>query len=318
MSYNFKFTVFTPTYNRVKVINRVYSSLLNQTFYDFEWLIIDDGSTDKTAELVQSWKNDPNTWFPIRYYWQENQHKKVAHNNAVKLAKGELFLTFDSDDCCTPNALERFYYHWQSIPKEIKNEFSAITCLCVDENGNLVGNLFPCENWIDSNTLEIAYRHRIRGEKWGFHKTEILRKHLFSDEATSINGLITEGLLWNQIAENYKTRFVNETLRIYYTNGANDGVIQVTSATEIRANSSGGLYGYRTFLSRYFRYVKYDPVTFIKVGAQLTRFYLHCHSPKQNVFWPDGLIPKFWVLILSPLGISLYLKDRLFEFLYGP
>ena len=73
----YKFTVFTPTYNRVNVINRVYSSLLNQTFHDFEWLIIDDGSTDKTAELVQSWKNDPNTWFPIRYYWQENQLKKV-------------------------------------------------------------------------------------------------------------------------------------------------------------------------------------------------------------------------------------------------
>ena len=91
--------------------------------------------------------------FPIRYYWQENQHKKVAHNNVVKLAKGKLFLTFDSDNFYTPNALERFCYHWQNISKESKSRFSAFTCLCVEENENLVGNLFPCEDWNDSNII---------------------------------------------------------------------------------------------------------------------------------------------------------------------
>ncbi len=318
MSYNFKFTVFTPTYNRVKVINRVYSSLLNQTFHNFEWLIIDDGSTDKTAELVQSWKNDPNTWFPIRYYWQENQHKKVAHNNAVKLAKGELFLTFDSDDRCTPNALQRFYYHWQSIPEEIKSEFSAITCLCVDENGNLVGDLFPCENWIDSNTLDIAYRYRIRGEKWSCHSTQVLSNFLFPTEAISIPGLIAEGLIWNKIAEQFKSRFINESLRVYYSDGFNEGVIQVSAKSQIKQNCIGGLYGYSVFLNKYLNYVKYDPLTFIKVGALMTRFYLHCDRPINFQFWPDQLFGKFWVIILSPLGLSLYIKDRLFEFLYGP
>ena len=309
----FKFTIFTPTYNREKVLHRVYESLLIQTFSDFEWLIIDDGSTDNTKQLVETWQNDLQTWFSIRYYWQPNQHKKVAHNYAVKLAQGEFFLTFDSDDRCVPQALERFNYHWLQIPLAIRDEFSAVTALCINENNELIGDYFPCDDWIDSNTLDIAYKFRVRGEKWGFHRTEVLRNFLFPDESTNISGLITEGVIWNKIAEHYKTRFVNEKLRIYFTDGAKNGVVQVTSSNQIRLNGLGGLYCYRTFLNNYFNYVKTDPITFIKVGAQLTRFYLHCDAHPKNVFWPDCLLQKCWVLMLIPLGFTLYLRDLLRE-----
>ena len=97
--------------------------------------------------------------------------KKVAHNYAVKLAQGEFFLTFDSDDRCVPQALERFNYHWLQIPLAIRDEFSAVTALCINENNELIGDYFPCDDWIDSNTLDIAYKFRVRGEKWGFHRT---------------------------------------------------------------------------------------------------------------------------------------------------
>ena len=105
-------------------------------------MIIDDGSTDNTKKLVETWQNNPETWFSIRYYWQPNQHKKVAHNYAVKLAQGEFFLTFDSDDRCVPQALERFNYHWLQIPLAIRYEFSAVTALCVDENNELIAIIF--------------------------------------------------------------------------------------------------------------------------------------------------------------------------------
>ena len=85
-----KFTVFTPTYNRDETLARVFSSLCAQTFIDFEWLIVDDGSTDNTAALVNSWRG--NSPFAIRYYYQENKHKKVAFNLAVRNAAGLLFL----------------------------------------------------------------------------------------------------------------------------------------------------------------------------------------------------------------------------------
>src|SRR5437762_2817315 len=96
------FTVFTPTYNRAGTLPRVYESLKAQTFRDFEWIIVDDGSADSTQELVQSWIGDLD--FPIRYFRQQNQGKHVAVNLGVKEARGEFFLNLDSDDACVPEA----------------------------------------------------------------------------------------------------------------------------------------------------------------------------------------------------------------------
>lgn len=305
------FTIFTPTYNRAHVLHRVYESLLAQTYRNFEWLIIDDGSTDETTSLVDGWIHSSNTWFPIRYFWQENQHKKAAHNRGVQEARGQLFLTFDSDDRCTPDALERMLFHWEQIPTERRENFSAVTGLCSDESGVIIGDHYPCENWIDSNTLEISYRYRVRGEKWGFQRTDVLREYLFPQEAIKLNGLVTEGLIWNRIAEKYQTRFVNEIWRTYYTNGMASGVVQVTSRSQLKRNATGGLFGYQTFLSQYFSYIKYDPITFIKVGSQVTRFYLHCPASDRSQYLPKGCLQKLWVLGLAPLGILLYIRDVL-------
>ena len=103
------FTVFTPTYNRAYTLHRVYESLKAQTYRDFEWLIVDDGSNDNTRELIQKWQNE--SLFSIRYIYQQNSGKHIAFNRAVREAKGELFLTLDSDDACVEEALERFKYH---------------------------------------------------------------------------------------------------------------------------------------------------------------------------------------------------------------
>jgi glycosyltransferase involved in cell wall biosynthesis len=80
------FTVFTPTYNRAHTIHRVYDSLCAQTLRDFEWLVIDDGSTDNTAELVAKWAEVAK--FPIRYFKQKNLGKHFAHNRALVEATG--------------------------------------------------------------------------------------------------------------------------------------------------------------------------------------------------------------------------------------
>ncbi|MDP5238381.1 glycosyltransferase family A protein [Uliginosibacterium sp. 31-16] len=93
------FTVFTPTYNRAAVL---YDSLCAQTCRDFEWLIVDDGSTDDTRELVARWQSEAG--FSIHYVWQKNGHKKTAMNRGAAEARGELFLTLDSDDACLPDA----------------------------------------------------------------------------------------------------------------------------------------------------------------------------------------------------------------------
>ena len=85
-----RFTVCTPTFNRAHTLDRVYDSLMAQTFKDFEWVIIDDGSSDRTKELVSEWQSEAP--FPIRYEFQKNQGKHIAVNLGAQLAAGELFL----------------------------------------------------------------------------------------------------------------------------------------------------------------------------------------------------------------------------------
>lgn len=98
-------TIFTPAYNRASLLPRLYDSLLSQTSHDFEWLVVDDGSSDGTRELVEAWASDDGNPFEIRYFYQENSGKHVAQNRAVREARGELFICVDSDDWLTSDAV---------------------------------------------------------------------------------------------------------------------------------------------------------------------------------------------------------------------
>ncbi len=110
------FTVFTATYNRAHLLQRVFDSLERQTYRDFEWLIVDDGSTDDTESIVRDWGLRAD--FPVRYVRQPHSGKHVAFNRGVREARGRLFLTWDSDDGAVPEALERFRANWDAIPSD--------------------------------------------------------------------------------------------------------------------------------------------------------------------------------------------------------
>ena len=106
-----KVTVFTPAYNRAYTLGRLYESLLKQTDKRFCWLIVDDGSTDQTEELVSNWIKENR--IDIEYYKQENQGKPAAHNTGVELTKTELFTCVDSDDYLTDNAVGEILNAWE-------------------------------------------------------------------------------------------------------------------------------------------------------------------------------------------------------------
>ena len=112
------FTVFTPTFNRRATLEAAYRSLTAQTFRDFEWLVVDDGSTDDTQDFVASLSVEGN--FRVVYHYQANSEKHVGLNRAAELAGGRFFATLDSDDEYVPNALERFLHHWDSIPGRVR------------------------------------------------------------------------------------------------------------------------------------------------------------------------------------------------------
>ncbi len=308
--FTYCFTVFTPTYNRKHTLDRVYQSLISQTYRDFEWSIVDDGSSDGTEELVAKWQQEG--LLPIRYIYQENRGKHIASNVGAASAKGELFLTLDSDDSCVPEALERFKYHWDSIPANRRAEFSAVTCLCKDESGRIVGNKFPFDP-TDSDSLEIRYRFKMVGEKWGFHRTEVMREFPFP-ELSGCNH-VPESVVWSAIARKYKTRFVNEPLRTYWS--GTDRLTNSTSSQKswnyiIKKSAHAHRLLSQEVLNKELDYFKYMPVSFFKAAVNFTRFSLHANTSllaQLNLL--NNLEAKLLWLLCLPLGVLVFLKDTL-------
>src|SRR4051812_28952818 len=111
-----KLTVFTPTYNRAYCLGNCYKSLVRQTCQDFIWLIIDDGSTDDTKELIEAWKKENK--IEIKYVWQENRGMHGAHNTAYELIETELNVCIDSDDYMPDQAVEHIISTWNQYGGE--------------------------------------------------------------------------------------------------------------------------------------------------------------------------------------------------------
>ena len=288
-----EFTVLTATFNRASTLPRVYESLRDQTFRDFEWLIVDDGSTDETSSLVAGWQRESN--FPIRYIWQENAGKPSAINRGALLANGELLLILDSDDACVPTALERFKYHWGSIPKQIRPQFVGVTALVQRPDGSLVGTSFP-SNPFDSTPLEI--RRHVRGEKWGFLRTSVMREFPFP--VFDGERYIPESIVWNRMARSYRTRYVNEVLRIYYEseNGMSAPLARIRSPR-------GAIQVNRELLAERQRLPR---SLVLRACANRVRFGLHA-GEKLREHRKDMPSLTHWIGAL-PTGFMLYTRDQ--------
>lgn len=203
-----KITVFTPTYNRAYIIESLYHSLQRQTVFDFEWLVVDDGSVDNTEALFQTWQQEDNP-FPIRYYRQKNGGKCSAINRGLELARGEMFFTVDSDDYLTDDALEKILRWEAQLPKGQKYcGFAGNLGTAPDVTPN---RLFEKE-YFDGNALD-RYG-AVDGERAMVFYTDIHRKYhypVFENEK-----FMTEAVAWNRMAhDGYKMRFYNDIIWIF-------------------------------------------------------------------------------------------------------
>lgn len=208
MEFTKRITVFTPTYNRAYIIENLYRSLQRQTFTDFEWLVVDDGSVDNTKQLFEVWMQEENP-FPIRYYQQKNGGKCRAINRGLELAQGELFFTVDSDDHLTADALEKIVCWESGLPKNQK--FCGIA-------GNLgtapdcTPNTLFSEPYLDGTAF--SRYAEVDGERAMIFYTEIHRKYLYP--GFEGENFMTEAIAWNRMAnDGYKIRFFNDIIWIY-------------------------------------------------------------------------------------------------------
>lgn len=118
-------TIFTSVFNREKTIRRVYDSIASQTWQDsIEWVLIDDGSSDSSLEIMKDFVKEAR--FPIRLFHQTNHGLHVAWNQMLRLAKGELLISIDSDDSLRSDALEVAINHWNSLDDATKQEVKGI------------------------------------------------------------------------------------------------------------------------------------------------------------------------------------------------
>ena len=294
------FTIFTPTYNRAHTIQRVYNSLISQTFKNFEWLIVDDGSTDTTHELVKNWQNDAP--FPIRYYYQENSGMLLSVRMGVQLANGELFLKADSDDSFKPETLKVFYESWLCIPSRARHEFAGVTCLVENEQGEIIGDIFPEDNF-DSTRADISYRHKIRGEKWGFHRVDVMAEYPVPEE---IGQHFAMGLIINAIGKKYKTRFINSSLRIYHQ----DAGEQVSKRSPQKG--AGRWITYAFGVDDDIEYLQVAPFAFLKIAILGSRLGFHAkQTPHQQINHLKSKRAKFVWLFGMPFGGALFFLDKI-------
>jgi len=151
------------------LLTRVYKSLLNQTNKDFEWLIIDDGSTDGTNMKVFEWqKNSP---FKIRYIWKENGGVHTARNLAYKEINTELCLQVDSDDWLLSYTIEKVLKFWEEYGSK---QYCGIVGLCIDPSGNIIGTSLP--NKISVPFRYLNSKYKVEGDKFHVFRTEVMKK----------------------------------------------------------------------------------------------------------------------------------------------
>ena len=275
-------TIFTPTYNREKLLHKLYEALKSQTSIDFEWLIVDDGSVDNTEDVVKSWIDE--NLIKIRYIHQENKGKHAAFNNGVKHALGELFFCIDSDDFPPPHCVETIV----NLADKIKDEkVAGIIALKSDFSENLLSDALP-EDITCTTTYDLAAKYNCRGDLALIYKTAILKQYPYPEIAGE--KFIGECIVYDRIAQHYKMFLTNEILTIceYQPDGLTANII----STMVKNPTGYKIYYRQRIDMAYTTKERFGYIIRYNAFDILSKDYKYNYKGKYS----------FWVLILKPIG----------------
>ena len=209
-------SIVTPTYNRADLLPRCYHSLREQTRQDFEWIVIDDGSTDHTKDLIESYINCDDNLFPIYYQYKPNGGKHTALNASHELIHGKYVVILDSDDYLTPDAVETICREWGVFYLD-----KSICCLSFYkalENGKTVSK--EIDGRIISDHISFRVNQTSGGDQCEVVRAEYFKEYTFP--VFSGERFISEGLLWNYLGFRYKTVYCNKA--VYICEYRSDGI----------------------------------------------------------------------------------------------
>ena len=200
-----RLTVFTPAYNRAHTLSRTFRSLCRQSCKDFIWLIVDDGSTDDTAELVKTWQREENG-FEIRYLFKENGGMHTAHNTAYASIDTELNVCIDSDDAMGDDAVRKILEKWAEVRGKA---YAGLIGLDADFDGNVIGKGFP--EGMRETTVSGYYAAGGRGDKKLVYRTDVINSYppypVFPGEK-----YVALAYKYRLIDQDYKMAVLNEVL----------------------------------------------------------------------------------------------------------
>ena len=208
-------SVITPTRNRAHTLIRVFNSLNSQKFKNFEWLVCDDASNDKTLSLLRKFKKKSK--FKIRiFHYKVRAGKPIIDNFCISKSSGKFIVFADSDDAFKNNSFKDFTNEWKKIPKSKKLKTFAIISRCLGPNGK------PLEKKINLKEKSISYndliyRYKKNTEKWLFINKNILTKYRFPE----IDYYVPEGIIWSKISLKYNLWLLDNCYRIFYSDTKN-------------------------------------------------------------------------------------------------
>lgn len=283
-----KITVFTPTYNRAYCIHQLYESLLRQSSNDFEWLVIDDGSTDKTKKLVQGWIDENK--MSIKYHYKKNGGMHTAHNDAISLIETELNICIDSDDYLMDDAIKSVINCWN---QNSIREYAGILGLNCYKSGDIVSsNEFP-ENVKFGKYSKLKNKYNIVGDVKFIYNTNILKKYpaypVFEDEK-----FVPLGYKYRLIDKDYNMLFLNKKICVveYMEDGSTRNIFR-----QYYKNPKGFAFS---------RLVTMNNMHSVKDNfVQTIHFIAESMLAKNKIFKNNS--NKIMSIIAIPFGILLYL-----------
>lgn len=281
-------TILTPTHNRAYLLDKCFTSLQKQTCKNFEWLIIDDGSTDNTEEIIMAIKSQTHE-FAICYEKKMNGGKHTALNYSHAFIHGELTIILDDDDTLTENAVEVILSCWEKWRDD-----QTVWCMSfsrgMDTDTPLVKII---GDEIVSNAIDYRINARRDGDCAEVVRSEVFKQYLFP--VFPGENFIGEDCMWTTMAYDYDTVYYSRV--IYLCTYLEDGLTKSGRAMRLK-NPVGGMYRNNMYLNKRFTLL-------IRIKSAIL---YDCYAIAEGHFWKNiaNANQKALCLSMIPAGMFFY------------